>query len=603
MNAHLFEEKPMKNILIICDKFKDYNNGHFGHAVRISSIYNHLVEHGYNVYTILVSNFKEGSYKYDKCILNFMGDFPAKPDQRNIFHYCIDFLLKKEIDTVISTSPSLYSHTLANELKEHASENLRWIMDIRDLASRHPVIAKTEKEIEYFEKKEIEFIQSSDICTVVTKGMRDEIIEISKRISPEIDMGKLHVIENGFLKHNKKRPNQSLVKFINKNNKKKIFIYSGSGSLGKDRKNKDITILTDIIIKENDIKEKAALVLQGPIAIDEEYLKKLKAHINVLVLPPADYHEAISNMKICDIGINLNADKSHCSQIIGGKTYDYIGSGLALFLIFPEGSTSIENLTAELDQKPALANTFSPDMISRRLNYLCNHPNIEEIKISSLQASQYSREEQVRKFITLISSTNPLKSPAQEDFYNESYRTGGYKKEYFRRYWETSYFFPWSVVLDILIKGSLDKKILDIGCGPGQFASMLQDNGFENYTGIDLSSQAIEIAKRNNPELSDRFKIVDIRENGVDADNFDFLVSLEVIEHIFNDIELISALPKSKKFIFSVPNYDSKTHVRLFNNPKEIINRYSGLIDIKNIYICRIGNSSKKIFIIESITK
>ena len=52
-------------------------------------------------------------------------------------------------------------------------------------------------------------------------------------------------------------------------------------------------------------------------------------------------------------------------------------------------------------------------------------------------------------------------------------------------------------------------------------------------------------------------------------------ICLEVLEHVENDINVIKKMCPKSEFIFSVPNYDSLGHVRLFNNENEIRERYN----------------------------
>lgn len=55
--------------------------------------------------------------------------------------------------------------------------------------------------------------------------------------------------------------------------------------------------------------------------------------------------------------------------------------------------------------------------------------------------------------------------------------------------------------------GKYDKniQICELGCGSGQFANMLFDNGYIRYTGIDFSSKGIEMARGANPFYKNKF--------------------------------------------------------------------------------------------------
>lgn len=122
-------------------------------------------------------------------------------------------------------------------------------------------------------------------------------------------------------------------------------------------------------------------------------------------------------------------------------------------------------------------------------------------------------------------------------------------------------------------------EIYEIGCGSGQFANMLFDNGFVNYKGFDFSEKAVSIAKAANPDYADKF---------VCADAFELLPTLsgksnavffcfEVLEHIKDDKKLLDLLPKGSTVIFSVPNFYAFNHIRTFENTKQIYDRYTNL--------------------------
>lgn len=79
------------------------------------------------------------------------------------------------------------------------------------------------------------------------------------------------------------------------------------------------------------------------------------------------------------------------------------------------------------------------------------------------------------------------------------------------------------------------KRVLDLGCGNGWFTKELQDLGM-SPTGIDPSKTGIEHAKTIAPSVL--FYQSDIYENTFDKSEFDAVVSLEVIEHLFDPAKL-----------------------------------------------------------------
>ena len=124
--------------------------------------------------------------------------------------------------------------------------------------------------------------------------------------------------------------------------------------------------------------------------------------------------------------------------------------------------------------------------------------------------------------------------------------------------------------------------IVDIGCGTGRFARLLANRGYTSYWGIDFSELRINEAKRYVPQFT--FSFANVLEEWVQEEltRFNLFVLLEVLEHISDDLKLLSALPPSSKVIFSVPNFDSRGHVRFFSIEDDVIHRYQQVLDFSN---------------------
>jgi trans-aconitate methyltransferase len=118
------------------------------------------------------------------------------------------------------------------------------------------------------------------------------------------------------------------------------------------------------------------------------------------------------------------------------------------------------------------------------------------------------------------------------------------------------------------------KAILDIGCGPGQFAEVIEKYiDHCSYIGIDFSKFAIESAQERCPNFKFFIKQLPLS----DYENygyFDVIICLEVLEHIENDLDVIDSLPSGKNLLMTVPNYNSFGHLRIFKNEEEVKKRY-----------------------------
>lgn len=172
----------------------------------------------------------------------------------------------------------------------------------------------------------------------------------------------------------------------------------------------------------------------------------------------------------------------------------------------------------------------------------------------------------------------------------------GYYDQHFEKelgyhvhYKDSFYYVHWTQVI-VFLKKIQNPKILEIGCGTGQLAEYLKDEGFVDYNGFDFSPKAIALAKgRVNFNF---FQGNALAKNSYNTE-FNTIICLEVLEHIQRDIDVLQNIPANTGIIFSVPNFDAPSHVRWFTSERQIKARYFRYVDIKaiirvgNIYLCR----------------
>lgn len=150
--------------------------------------------------------------------------------------------------------------------------------------------------------------------------------------------------------------------------------------------------------------------------------------------------------------------------------------------------------------------------------------------------------------------------------------------EHWRHHYTQSRYYPlWAVISDRIMRSG-SNSILDIGCGPGQLASLLRDKGLLHYLGLDFSPRRVEWAKKVCPEFD--FLVADALETRLfDTHDYDTVICTEFLEHIERDTEVIEKIHSGSRFYASVPNFPFKSHVRYFEGAEEVRHRYSGYFE------------------------
>jgi trans-aconitate methyltransferase len=164
-----------------------------------------------------------------------------------------------------------------------------------------------------------------------------------------------------------------------------------------------------------------------------------------------------------------------------------------------------------------------------------------------------------------------MKQPAE--WYDAVYATPGH----YRQGYAASPYLPiWREILRRM-QAHQDASVVDLGCGPGQFARLLYDNGIKDYRGLDFSQEAIAVARRVCPELT--FEVADLTLPGWEdaLGPCTTVVATEFLEHIDEDVELLERIPKGKRVYLTVPDFMCGSHVRCFPQPADVTKRYSPL--------------------------
>jgi 2-polyprenyl-3-methyl-5-hydroxy-6-metoxy-1,4-benzoquinol methylase len=141
--------------------------------------------------------------------------------------------------------------------------------------------------------------------------------------------------------------------------------------------------------------------------------------------------------------------------------------------------------------------------------------------------------------------------PTEEFFkmyYSEKYYDGSYDdgyKDYLGDEGEFSN--EWNERIDELEKlceiNNLERKVLEIGCGPGLFLKLIAERGWKS-TGVEYSDWAAKYAKN---DLGLEVTSGNIFDLNAESNSFDFVVMWDTIEHLRNPRETLSEIHRILK--------------------------------------------------------
>ena len=136
-----------------------------------------------------------------------------------------------------------------------------------------------------------------------------------------------------------------------------------------------------------------------------------------------------------------------------------------------------------------------------------------------------------------------------------------------------------------------------MGCGPGQLAEFLLSQGVEKYTGFDLSPHAVKLAQDRNPtgEFFVGSALDPLVYNRAESA---LVIRTEVLEHIEQDLQVVSYFPPGQRCICTVPNFPFESHVRFFRHAEEVRSRYGHLFHQLDVMTLRSPKSDADNFFI-----
>lgn len=155
----------------------------------------------------------------------------------------------------------------------------------------------------------------------------------------------------------------------------------------------------------------------------------------------------------------------------------------------------------------------------------------------------------------------------------------------------------WAVIADRLVRMQA-QCVLDLGCGPGNVASLLLDRGIPAYLGIDHNRRALLRARRLCPAYS--FVVADaLRTNLIEEYPYDVFLSTEFLEHVADDQSIIQRVRPGARVLISVPGFECPGHLRVFTSTAEVVQRYGLYLQETDAVALRANARGARFYILE----
>jgi glycosyltransferase involved in cell wall biosynthesis len=271
----------------------------------------------------IIKSRKKQSWK-ERLMLYIRGNFFI-PDARVFWvkpsiSFLKDYILKHDIQTVITTGPPHSLHLIGLGLKNNDSQ-LQWIADFRDpwtTIGYHSALKLTQKSRQRHLTLEKDVLNSADQLVVTSFKTK---AEFEKKTNTPIE-----VITNGY-------GELSVDAVLSEN-----FTVSHIGSLLNDRNPKVLWQVLAELIEENPVfKDFFELKLVGKISesvLESAYEAGLKKYVSVIGY--LDHKDAVESQRSSQLLLLIEIDKPETQGIIPGKLFEYLASKRPILAIGPE---------------------------------------------------------------------------------------------------------------------------------------------------------------------------------------------------------------------------------------------------------------------------
>ncbi len=331
---------------------------------------------------------------------------------------------------------------------------------------------------------------------------------------------------------------------------------------------------------------------EGNIEAAERYgLGQIIEHTGYLT-----HREALQANVNADLLLLLVGDEPKFQSVYTGKFFEYLRSGRPILALAPKDG-AVDRVLRESGHGEAYLSTQVPRikaMIRREYQRWERGERREPLHASMIE--RFERKELTRQLADVLE--NVKNAPPHQlleissSLYDDAYRSGGAGSNYHRSYTESFYYPSWRQAMGYLESVNHSTAILEIGCGAGQFANMLFDHGFLNYTGFDYAAEGVALSKKNNPEHEEKFSVADAFETELMEKEYGLVICFEVLEHVQKDLALLQRIRPGTQLLLSVPNFDDPYHVRYFTSEEQVRERYGRVMRISNISVSALNEKN-----------
>ena len=322
------------------------------------------------------------------------------PDARKFWikpsiNYLVNYIIKNNIEYIISSGPPHSMHLIALGLKNKFT-SLKWIADFRDPWTNidfYDKLMLTKRSNKQHHSQELNVLTTADIILSIGKGMSNEFLNIYQKSGGK-NLNKFKVISNGFDADDIKT--SEIVK-------DKKFSIAHIGTLVKDRNPivlwKVLKKLTDT---RDDFRSQLEIKLVGKVDIFvKEQLENYELINFVKKIDYLPHSEVIIEQQKSKVLLLLINNTKNAKDILTGKFFEYMASGSPILAIGP-----IDGELADIikQTQTGLISNFE-DEITLEKNILNLFVN-QSIKTNGEEVIKYSREELTKKLCELLNELN-----------------------------------------------------------------------------------------------------------------------------------------------------------------------------------------------------